>query len=59
MNNWIVINAEKYPNELLCRRCGAYQPFLLPMSVDVFLAFGRAFLKQHKSCKEVENDGKD
>jgi hypothetical protein len=50
MNNWIVINAEK--NELFCKRCGATQKYLLPMSLDIFLAFGKAFVKQHKGCKD-------
>ena len=35
---------------LECLRCGAKQRFVLPMSVDAWVAAAKAFEKIHKRC---------
>lgn len=38
-----------------CKRCGAKQRFVLPISISVWIAAARAFSKDHANC-EVRTD---
>jgi hypothetical protein len=58
-NDWVVIDYSKYPNELWCKRCNARQKYPEgDMSIGVFVAIGKAFIKLHKDCR-VEKEGNE
>lgn len=55
MRDWIIAHdatkgADAYMME--CLRCGAVERFSLPISVTVYCAAAKAFVKRHKACKE-------
>ena len=58
--DYIVIDYSKYPNELWCKHCNQRQSFPTgSMPIDMYVAFGNAFIKIHKRClnrKDKEND---
>lgn len=36
---------------LECRRCGTIQQIATPISVDCYVAMGKAFERMHRTCK--------
>ena len=51
---WIVVydgsSGGKRPMTHACLRCGTEYTPALPMPVDLFVAMGRAFIRQHRAC---------
>jgi hypothetical protein len=39
------------PYSFECRRCRATLVFSVPLSVNLFVATGRAFLREHRRCR--------
>jgi len=52
--DWIVANFGTRGDELYalkCLRCGAIQKVATPISVNCYLALGKAFSQEHRNCK--------
>jgi hypothetical protein len=49
--DYIVIDGNKFPNELWCKRGDERLEIPNMLPIDVYIAFTNAFLKIHKSCK--------
>lgn len=49
MSEHVFINS--VTTSLECHRCGNVQPYLLPMSFDVFFAMADAYGRLHERCK--------
>lgn len=48
--DWIVVNQEGYVAE--CLHCGAREPPpYLPIPIDEFVKWSRAFSKKHEGCE--------
>ena len=47
---WIITRESNLGWE--CLRCGDTAALKLPVSLDLWLATAKAFLEQHKDCKE-------
>lgn len=48
--DWIIIDAIHQRYE--CKRCGGKEAIKLPAPIDAFVLRGKAFIAEHKHCKE-------
>lgn len=55
---WVIVHGATKGDKayaLECRRCGGIQRVVLPMSMSIYLAMGKEFIKIHRDCKEPES----
>jgi len=60
MPDWIVAHdgtKGEMAYALECRRCGAIQKVVLPISVNCYVALARAFAREHRQCRDKAKSG--
>ena len=55
-HDWIKISYKEYNYNVRCERCGIVQEIILPVELNIFLAFAKQFVNNHKDCKEIRID---
>ena len=52
MSDWVRLRGGEGIVTLECKRCGTSATLNLPINVTTLAAFGDAFTKEHRKCKE-------
>jgi len=56
--DWVTVCDGLHPGTtfgMKCQRCGEVQKIKLPVAADFLVAVGKAFVREHRRCKEVTN----